>query len=115
MTGPIKRPVLDLGKRLVSGGEQRPPGDHGPAARLAARHDLSARFRFDDHPRDQDVVGAIDVGIPQPRDVQIDELELPFAGQHRRHGEQPERGVRGLFGDEGQDVLEAPERIRRGR
>ena len=67
---------------------------------------------MDDHGADHDIISPAQIAVLEALDVQIDQLKLPIRRQHRGDGEQTERGKSGALGDEAQDVLEAPERIR---
>ncbi len=69
---------------------------------------------MDEHGAEEDVVGPLDIFIAEGFHVHIGEAEVPVFGEEGGDGEQAERGEGGAFGDEGQDVAEAPESIWRG-
>gem|GEM_PF-5701657 len=96
---------------LVSGGEQWAARDQDFAGGAAAPHDFAHRLLMHDHRAEQDVIGPAEVGLVEAIDIQVDELEFPGAGEHGRDREQAEGREGRFFGDEPQNMLEAPERV----
>lgn len=66
---------------------------------------------MDQHGAEEDVIGPGDIFIAEGFDVHIREPEVPGFGEEGGDCEQAERGEGCAFGDEAEDVAEAPERI----
>ena len=105
--------MVDIGVFLRLHGKEGPSGDGHGTELAAALNDLAHRLLLYGHGADKDIVGPADIIIGQAGYVHINQLFLPFPGQHGGNRQQSQRGVAALFGYESQGVLEAPEGYRK--
>ena len=108
----VQDEVVHTVEFLMPGGEQRSAGDDLRPHLIAARDDRPGGFRLDGHPAEEDVVGPPEILGGERGQIEIDQPLLPFNREQRGNGQQPQRRLPGLLGDEPKGVLEGPECVR---
>ena len=107
----VQDEMVDVRKGIEIAGEQRSSSHHDDPGTAAPPDDVDSGALLDDHPADESVVRPREVFVAEPSHIRIDEAQSPLLRQHRGHGEQAKRRVRGPLAHELQRVGEAPERI----
>ena len=108
----VEREMVDLLGAFLTGCKQRATR-HDPGSEFPASGDDPVHgFLVNPHGADEHVVGPFDVLVAQRLDPHIHQFLLPQRGKHRRHRQQAQGRQQGLFGDDPQRMLEAPECLR---